>query len=127
MSTKLKRYFEKTGMTKQRFGEKVGINESSVYNLLAQKHLPNLVLAFKIEEVTNGKVKAKDFYNEYKSQKLSGEGYKRGPQKVPARIEKSSVRPGNRRRKNNNIHKTNKRPLRARPTSSNRGAKKKLS
>ena len=66
MKTKLKDYFEKTGISKELFAEKVGISESSVYNLLIQRHIPSVVLAFKIEKATKGKVMAIDFYKENK-------------------------------------------------------------
>lgn len=127
MKTKLKSYFEKTGMSKELFGEKVGINVSSVYNLLTQKHAPSVVLAFRIEKVTNGKVTAKDLYNEFKSQTLSTTGNKRGSRQVSTGVKKSSVRPGHRSGKDNHICPTHKESLRIRTPSSGGRKKKKPS
>lgn len=56
----LKEFFEKTGMSKRKFAEKLGVSESIICLWVSDKRAPSLKNAVKIEQVTNKKVKIKD-------------------------------------------------------------------
>lgn len=58
---KLLAYITREGIMKKKFAEKIGIAAPSLYSILNGIHLPSLEVAFKIEKITQRKVKAVDW------------------------------------------------------------------
>lgn len=57
----LQEFLEKNEMTEAEFAQLIGKNQTTVGRYKRLEHLPNVEMILKIEEVTNGKVKFKDW------------------------------------------------------------------
>lgn len=56
-------YLKKHSLTHRGFGEKVGVQQSHITNILSGRKSPSLRLMRRIIEVTNGGVTVGDLYN----------------------------------------------------------------
>lgn len=78
---KINQYLEKKKLTRDQFSTMLGVTLRTVYNILSCSYLPNLQVAVKIEEITNGKIKPRHIvedYNAYRSNKAKAVPRKRG-------------------------------------------------
>ncbi|RLA65454.1 MAG: hypothetical protein DRQ88_09240 [Epsilonproteobacteria bacterium] len=60
--TKLIKYLKREGLSRFSFAVKVGVTPSAIHNIVTGKSTPSLMLAFRIEEETDGEISAEYFY-----------------------------------------------------------------
>ncbi len=61
---KLKNYLQENGIKATFFAKRVGVSQPTLYTWLHGEHSPNIKFAHKIEQITKGEVKLKDWVDE---------------------------------------------------------------
>lgn len=59
-------YLEEEGLVQKVFAQKVGVSQTTLTLILRGERMPSLEVAFQIEKVTKGKVKASDWLKQAK-------------------------------------------------------------
>lgn len=65
MTTKLQRYLDAKGIKHKWFADRIGISTATLHHILKGHHLPTLVVAVDIENLTHNAITVHDWYNEY--------------------------------------------------------------
>lgn len=70
---KLAQYIESNGITKVAFAKSIGTSRFYIHDLISGRRAPSVKMMLKIEEVTKGRIKAKDWTDAAREKRKASE------------------------------------------------------
>lgn len=80
---KLKNYLQEYGIRINFFAKRVGVSAPTLSTWIHEKHIPTVIYAYKIEQITEGKVKLQDWITEDIKKKIQSKNREKQQQEKP--------------------------------------------